>query len=326
MLELTPKNVRMLSMLGQRGSIFGVAMPEIASIRQDLRVLTADLALLSGLSKFQALHMDKYLNLGIAEQNMIGVAAGLAKEGNCVFVTTYATFLSLRAFEQIRLNLGYMKFNVKAVGSSAGVIMGMLGPTHYAFEDLALMRALPNMLVLSPADAGEALKMAHAVCEHNGPAYIRLTGGLNCPVVHKNEYNFQIGRAEVLREGSDVALISVGTMVAECLKTADILAASGLDSTVVNMSTIKPLDTVVLDNIFTAHKIVATVEEHSRIGGLGGAIAEYKCGLKNAPPLLILGLPDSFPMADDAEALLEKAGLTSQLLAKSIKSFYDKSV
>jgi transketolase len=324
MMEINPQNARMLSMLGQRGSIFGVALPEIAGERDDLMVLTADLALLSGLGKFQARYPDRLLNLGIAEQNMLGVASGLAKEGNCVFVTTYATFLTMRAYEQIRNNLGAMKFNVKLVGSSAGTAMGMSGSTHYALEDLAIMRVVPNLTVLSPADAGEALKMAHAVCELDGPVYIRLTGGPNCPVLHTREYDFQIGRAEVLREGGDLALIAAGTMAAECLKAAEKLRERGLEATVVNMHTIKPLDTGILDRVFAAHKAVVTVEEHSRLGGLGGAAAEYKSGLKSSPPMLIIGLPDAFPRADEQSFLLAQAGLTAPRLAADAEKFFNE--
>lgn len=324
MMEINPKNARMLSMLGQRGSIFGMALPEIAEQRDDLMVLTADLALLSGLGKFQSQHPNKLLNMGIAEQNMLGVAAGLAKEGDCVFVTTYATFLTMRAYEQIRNNLGYMNFNVKIVGASAGTVMGMSGNTHYAVEDLAIMRVVPNLTILSPADAGEALKMAHSACDLRGPVYIRLTGGLNCPVVHKEEYDFKIGRAEILREGGDLALIAIGTMVAEAMKAASLLQERGLDATVVNMATIKPLDTEALRRIFTAHKAVVTVEEHSRIGGLGGAVAEYKSGLKSSAPLLILGFDDMFHRADEQSVLLEQAGLTAPQLAENAELFFRK--
>lgn len=324
MMELNPKNARMLSMLGQRGSIFGVALPEIADERDDVLVLTADTVLFSSLSKFQARHPDKLLNLGIAEQNLLGVASGLAKEGNCVLVTTYATFLTMRAFEQMRDNLGYMRFNVKAVGASGGLAIGMFGNTHYAIEDIALMRVVPNITVLSPADAGEALKMAHAVCQIEGPVYLRLTGGLNCPVVYKEEYDFQIGRADILREGSDLALIAAGTMVAESLKAAELLAEQGLEATVVNMHTIKPLDMGTLDRVFSAHKAVMTVEEHSIIGGLGGAVAEYKAGLKNAPPLLITGIPDAFPQAGEQAHLLESLGLTAEPLAQTAADFFNR--
>jgi transketolase len=202
--------------------------------------------------------------------------------------------------------------------------MGMSGNTHYAMEDLAIMRVVPNLTVLSPADAGEALKMAYAVCELDGPVYLRLTGGLNCPVVYKEEYDFKIGRADVLREGGDLALIAIGAMVGECLKAAELLGKQGIEATVINMHTLKPLDTRTLDRVFAAHKAVVTVEEHSRIGGLGGAVAEYKSGLKSSPPMLIIGLPDAFPRADEQAFLLEQAGLTVPHLAENAKKFYNE--
>lgn len=324
MTELNAKNARMMSMLGQRGSIFGLALPEIAASNDKLRVLTADLGLLSGLGKFQSQYPDKLINMGIAEQNMLGVAAGLAKEGNCVFVTTYATFLSMRAFEQIRNNLGYMGFNVKAVGSSAGLAMGMSGNTHYTLEDLAIMRSIPNLTVLSPADAGQAYKMAHAVAAIDQPVYLRLTGGLNCPVVYKEEFDFAIGRAISLRQGQDVAIVATGTMVSESLKVASLLAEAGLQASVVDMHTLKPLDTAVLDAVFASHPAVVTVEEHSIIGGLGGAVAEYKAALPDAPPLLRLGLPDAFFKPAEQGYLLEQCGLVAPTMAVTIGEFLDK--
>lgn len=320
MMELNPKNARMLSMLGQRGAVFGVALPEIAESRSDLRLLSADLAV----QAFQSKHPDKFLSLGIAEQNMLGVAAGLAKEGNCVFAATYAPFLSMRAFEQIRANLGYMKFNIKAVGVNAGMAMGISGCTHFALEDLALMLTIPNLTVLSPADAGEALKMTRAASEMEGPIYLRLTGGQNCPVIHKEEYDFQIGRAEILRQGGQLAFIAAGTMVAECLKAAELLAGQGLEASVVNMSTIKPLDTVTLDRVFAGHQALVSVEEHRVIGGLGGALAEYKSSLKAAPPLRIIGLPDAFPPAGEQAHLLDSLGLTAPHLARAAADFFQE--
>ncbi|MEG2020151.1 MAG: transketolase C-terminal domain-containing protein [Oscillospiraceae bacterium] len=322
-LEVNARNARMLSMLGQRGSIFGVALPDIAQTNENIKVLTADLGLLSGLGKFIAAHPDKYLNVGIAEQNMLGIASGLAKEGNCVFVTTYATFVTMRSFEQIRNNLGYMKFNVKVIGSSGGLAMGMSGNEHYALEDISLMRSVPNMTVLSPADGVEALKMAYAIAEINGPVYLRLTGGLNCPMVYKEDYQFEIGKAVKLREGSDVAVIATGTMVNEALKAADLLEHEGISACVINMHTIKPLDGEMLNTLYEKFPFIVTVEEHSKIGGLGSAVAEHKTCVKNAPAHLILALPDMFGMVAEQGFLLDKYGLNSMGIAKSIKNFIE---
>lgn len=322
MTEITARSARMLSMLGQRGSIFGIALPEIAGENENVFVMTADLGILSGLTKFQKSFPDKYINMGIAEQNMLNVAAGLAKEGNCVFVTTYATFVTMRSFEQVRNNLGYMKYNVKIVGSSAGVAMGMSGNTHYAIEDISLMRSIPNVTVISPADAGEALKTAYAVAKIKTPVYIRLTGNLNCPVIYKEEYDFEIGKAITLRKGNDIAFIACGTMVNECLKAAELLANKGIEAEVINMHTIKPIDTATLSNIFKKVKVIVSVEEHSIIGGLGSAIAEYKAQLRNVPPQLFIGLPDAFGRADEQSYLLNQYGLTAEKIAERSIDFY----
>ncbi|MEA5136736.1 MAG: transketolase C-terminal domain-containing protein [Candidatus Fimivivens sp.] len=319
MLEITSISARTWARLGQRGAIFGIALPEIIKENKDIRVITADLALLSGLDRFKTSNPDKFINAGIAEQNMMGIAAGLAKEGNCVFATTYATFIAMRSFEQIRHNLGYMKYNVKVVGASSGIVMGMSGNTHYAIEDIAIMRAIPNMTVLSPADSVEAVKMAEAVSRLDGPAYIRLTGELNCPMVYKTDYDFEIGKGVVLQQGEDVAIIAAGTMVAESIAAAKLLNENGKSVTVINMHTIKPLDTQLLDEVFAKHKLIVTVEEHSIIGGLGSAVAEYKSGIADAPVQMMIGMPDMFGKAGEYKYLLEQYGLTAKAIAERIE-------
>ena len=321
-LAITPKNARMFSMLGLRGSAFGVALPEIVAQRPETLVLIADLGLSSGLGTLQNQQPDNLLNLGIAEQNMVAVAAGLALGGLSVWATTYAPFLTMRAYEQIRDNLGYMGLNVKLAGAAAGLAMGVSGNTHYSLEDLALMRVIPNMTVLSPADGAEAYKMAFAASELDGPVYLRLTGVTGSPVIYKEEFELRIGRGHVLRQGSQIALVGTGLMVSECLKAADLLAERGLSATVVNFSTIKPLDTDLLDELFKSHQVVVTVEEHRRLGGMGSAVAEYAGGLKGACPQLIIGLPDQFPAPDEYGAALDQAGLRSEPLALKIEEFF----
>lgn len=284
--------------------------------------MTADLGILSGLSKFQLAYPQRYINMGIAEQNMIGVASGLAKEGNCVYVTTYATFISMRSFEQVRNNLGYLQYNVKVIGSSGGVAMGMSGNTHYAIEDLSLMRSIPNLIVLSPADAGEALKMTYAISKINKPVYVRLTGNLNCPIIYREEYEFKIGKAITVKQGSDIAFVACGTMVSECVKAANLLETQGINAEVINMHTIKPLDKNCLSNLFSRMKAIVTVEEHSIIGGLGSAVAEYKAGIKETPPQLLIGLPDGFGKAGEQNFLLDIYGLTAEKITKKTADFY----
>jgi len=318
MLEITSSNARQWSRLGSRG-VLGQAILALAETKQNLMVLSADLGNSSGLDRFKNAYPDKFLNVGIAEQNMIGVAAGLAKEGFVVFATSFAPFISMRCCEQIRMSLGYMTLNVKAVAIGSGLAMAYLGNSHYGIEDASIMRSIPNLTVVSPADCAEIIKTVFAAAEYEGPMYIRLTGAGNNPIVYKEDYNFKIGKAITLREGSDITIIANGTMVYESLEAAKLLELQGLSATVVNMHTIKPLDTSVIDKAVASSKLLVTVEEHSVVGGLGGAIAEYKTALRNAPPQLIIGLPDKFGKAGDYKYLLEKYGLTGEHIAQKIR-------
>lgn len=319
MLEITSSNARQWSRLGSRG-VFGQAILALAESKQNLMVLSADLGNSSGLDRFKNAYAEKFLNVGIAEQNMIGVAAGLAKEGFVVFVTSFAPFLSMRSSEQIRMNLGYMNMNVKAVALGSGVAMAYLGNSHYGIEDAAIMRSIPNLTVVSPADCAEIVKTVFAAAEFEGPMYIRLTGAANNPAVYKEDYQFEIGKAITLRKGADITIIANGTMVYESLEAAKLLDAGGISTAVVNMHTIKPLDIAVIDEAVASSKLIVTVEEHSVIGGLGGAIAEYKATIRNAPPQLIIGLPDMFGKAGDYRYLLEKYGLVAEKIAQRIRA------
>ena len=321
MLEITSSNARQWSRLGSRG-VLGQAILSLAETKQNLMILSADLGNASGLGRFKNAYPDKFLNIGIAEQNMIGVAAGLAKEGFVVFATSFAPFISMRCSEQIRMNLGYMNLNVKVVAIGSGVAMAFLGNSHYGIEDASIMRSIPNLTVVSPADCAEIVKTVFAAAEYEGPMYIRLTGEGNNPIVHKEDYNFEIGKAITLREGSDITIIANGTMVYESLEAAKLLELQGLSATVVNMHTIKPLDTSVIDKAVASSKVIVTVEEHSVIGGLGGAIAEYKTALRNAPPQLIIGLPDYFGKVGEYRYLLDKYGLTAKRIAQKISESY----
>jgi transketolase len=321
MLEITPRNAKQWSKFGSR-AVFGQAIFSLAETKQNLMVLSADLGSSSGLSRFKKAYPENYLNVGISEQNMIGVAAGLAKEGFVVFATSFAPFISMRASEQIRMNLGYMNLNVKAVAIGSGLAMSFLGNSHYGIEDASIMRSIPNLTVVSPADCGEIVKTVFAAAAFDGPLYIRLTGEINNPVVYEKDYDFEIGKAITLREGSEITIIANGTMVYESLEAAKLLEEKGLSVTVVNMHTIKPLDTSVIDIAVASSKLIVSVEEHSVIGGLGSAIAEFKTTLKNAPPQLILGLPDKFGKVAGHRFLLEKYGLTANHISDQILNVY----
>ena len=319
-MKVRKANIRSWSMLGQRGTFFGIAMPEIAKEKENVKLLTADLSLLSGMDRYIKSSPEKFLNVGIAEQNMIGIAAGLAMEGDCVFATTYASFIAVRSLEHVRQHLSHLQCNVKIVGSAAGVVAAKSGVSHWATEDIAFTRALPNLEVLSAADSMEALKMAFYAAETDKPTYIRLSGGVNCPVVYQEDYNFQAGKAIFLKEGKRVALLATGLMVAEAQKAAKQLEEQGIACTVVNIHTIKPLDTEALDQIFANHELVVTVEEHNIIGGLGSAVAEYKATLANTPRQIFLGFPDSFAEAGSQRYIWEQKGLTGEQIASRVMS------
>lgn len=318
-MNVSKANIRTWSRLGQRGSFFGIAMPEIAKDKENLKVLTADLSLLSGMDRFIANYPDKFLQVGIAEQNMIGIAAGLAMEGRCVFATTYASFIAVRSLEHIRQHLSHLQCNVKVVGSAAGVVAARSGVSHWATEDLAFMRVLPNMTVLSAADSLEAIKMAQYAANEEGPVYIRLSGGLDCPVIYQEDYEFQAGKMVTLKEGEDVAILSTGLMVSESLKAAEILEKRGITSTVINVHTIKPLDREKLDEVFESYKLIVTVEEHNILGGMGSAIAEYKATKANTPRQVFIGFPDSFAKAGVQRYIWEQKGLTDMQIAERIE-------
>lgn len=326
-MKITPANIRAWSRLGQRGTAFGIVMPEIAAEKDNVKLLTADLSLLSGMDRYIAAYPDKFLNVGIAEQNMIGIASGLAMEGECVFATTYASFIAVRSLEHVRQHLSHMQCNVKLIGSAAGVVAAKSGISHWATEDVAFMRVLPNMQVFSPADALETVKIMEYAAQQAGPMYIRLSGGLNCPIVYQEDYNFEPGKIVSLLEGTDVAIIATGLMVNEALKAAVILQDNNISASVYNVHTIKPLDLDGLLDIFRKHELIVTVEEHNIRGGMGSAIAEFKSEFANMPRQIFIGFPDSFAKAGAQRYIWEQKGLTDKLIADRIKEeltrFYD---
>ena len=323
MQKINKKNCRIWSRLGQRGTVCGVALPEIMEEKSNCYVLTADLAQLSGLERVKQKFSERFVNVGIAEQNMVGIGAGLAFEGNVVFMTTYATFLSMRCYEQIRHNLGYQNANVKLIGSSAGMAMGMSGNTHYSMEDMAIMRAIPNMRVISPADAAAAYYAVHYAAQHDGPFYIRLSGNLNEPVIYQEEAGFQFNKASIVREGRRIVLIAVGSMVSEAIKASELLEACGLFPTVIDMHTIKPLDTNILDK-YILEDYIFTIEEHSIIGGLGSAVAEYLSEKKERPIQVRIGINDKFVHPGEYAYIKRENRLDAAGISQYIQTYIQK--
>lgn len=318
MIDFSPSNIRMWSRLGSCGA-FGLAALELPAIDDKVVILTSDLTFYSGLERFKTAFPDRLYNLGIAEQNMVGVAAGFAKEGFNPFATTYATFASLRSADQVKVNMGYMKLGIKLVGLTAGLSVGILGATHTSFEDIAVMRAIPNIVVLSPADCTETIKATLAAAKMKEPVYLRLTGTMNNPPVYKEDYAFEVGKAITVRDGSDVAVIATGTMVYNSIKAAEILEQQGISCKVINMHTIKPLDMDAVNDACEA-KLIVTVEEHSVIGGLGAAVAEALAGRTHRPPQLMIGMSDCYCHAADYNYLIEQYGLTGKQIAEKIQS------
>jgi len=317
MFEINKISARSCSMLGQRGAIFGIAAPQLAEEDDRFVLLTADLATLSGMTRFKENYPGQFVNVGIAEQNMIGISAGLAAEGFHPCASTYATFVTMRSCEQIRHFMGYMNLNITVVGSGAGLSQGFAGNTHYTIEDIAVMRSIPGITVISPADAASAVKLFEMAVKCGKPVYIRLTGNMNCPVVYKEDAGFQFAKANSLREGGDVTIFACGTMVSAALKASDILSEKGIAAGVYDMFSIKPIDRQAILSAGNS-KLAVSVEEHNKIGGLGAAVSEILSENDGMPRLLRLGIHDSFDLAGDYSALLENNRLTPELIAEDI--------
>lgn len=318
----TPTNIRMWSRLGSCGA-YGFAMSHLAEQKEDLIAVTADLCFYSGLDRFSKNYPEHFYNVGIAEQNMLGIAAGMASEGFNVFASTYATFAAARILDQVRVNMGYMKLPIKLVGLTAGLSVGILGTTHIGNEDIAAIRSIPNITVLSPADTTETVKAVLAAAETNQPMYIRLGGIMGSPLVYKDDYDFTLGKGIELKKGNDVSVIATGTMVAEALKASRLLEEQGISSSVIDIHTIKPIDGELIRACLDS-KLIVTVEEHSVIGGLGSAVAEEISLCRQKPPQLFIGLSDRYPHADTYDALIGEYGLTAESIAKKIQEQLEK--
>ena len=295
---------------------YGKALVDLGNQNDKVVVLDADLAGATMTKYFKAAHPDRFYDCGIAEANMMNIGAGLSTMGLIPFCSTFAMFGAGRAYEQIRNSIAYPKFNVKICCSHAGVSVGEDGGSHQAIEDIGLMRMIPGMTVIVPADANEARKATFALAEFQGPVYMRLAR-LATPVFEE-DYPFEIGKANVLREGKDAAVFACGLMVNETLEAAKLLAAEGIEITVINMHTIKPLDTECVVKYAEKCGNVITVEEHSVIGGLGDAVADALMG-KVCCKFKKIGINDQFGQSGKAADVLREYGLTADQIAASIK-------
>lgn len=293
----------------------------IAAYKDDPRVvvLDADLGKATKAAAFKKVCPERFIDAGIAEQDMVGMAAGLAAAGMIPVASTFSVFLTGRAFDQVRNTVAYAKLNVKLVGTHAGVTVGYDGGTHQAVEDIALMRSLPNMVVLNPADAREAELAVKAAIEHVGPVYLRISR-VASPDIHGGGYRFEIGKGQILKEGGDVALIATGIMTAKALEAAKLLEADGVRATVVNMPSIKPIDRDLVVEVAKKTGKVVTCEEHSVIGGLGSAVSEVLAETHPAP-MRFVGIRDRFGCSGSPDELLKEYRLTPEDIAAAAKSF-----
>ena len=294
--------------LAQR-NYYGKALADLAKENPNVVVMDADLAGSTKTSEFQKVCPDRFVEVGIAEQNMIGIASGLAASGKIVFASTFGVFATGRCWEQIRLGVAYPKLNVKIVATHCGISVGEDGASHQALEDMAIMRTLPNMVVVAPADAYEAYAATKAIADYDGPVYMRM-GRADFPTILAEDVEFNIGKATVLQEGSDVTIIGCGQMVSSCLEAAEKLKAEGINAEVINMSTIKPLDEEAVIASVKKTGCCVTAEEHSIIGGLGSAVAEA-LSQSICAPLERVGTKDTFGESGNPNDLMAKYGLTA---------------
>lgn len=295
---------------------YGKALVKLGAQNPQVVVLDADLSKSTKTADFKKQYPERFFNMGIAEQNLLGTAAGLAAAGKIPFASTFAVFATGRAFEQIRNSIAYTKLNVKIAATHAGLTVGEDGASHQAIADIAVMRALPNMTIIVPADGVEAEKAVFAAAEKEGPVYIRM-GRSGVPVLFSEEYVFKIGKAAVMKAGSDVTVIACGIMVADALSAAKELEREGISVRVVNMATIKPIDKEAIISAALETGAIVTAEEHNIIGGLGSAVAEVLA--EHAPvPLERVGVRDTFGESGKPQELLEKYGLTPKDIKTAI--------
>ena len=296
---------------------YGKALAELGDIDEKVVVLDADLAAATKTGMFKKAHPERFIDCGIAEGNMMGVAAGLAASGFTVFASSFAMFAAGRAFEQVRNSIGYTHLNVKIGATHAGISVGEDGASHQCCEDIGLMRTIPGMVILNPADDVEARLCVLAAAKHQGPVYMRF-GRLAVPRIFDESYKFEIGKGSILKEGTDVTVIATGLMVNEALMAAEKLAGEGVSVRVVNMATIKPIDRDIIIDSAKKTGVIVTAEEHNIIGGLGSAVAEVVCE-EYPVPVVRVGVEDTFGKSGPAVQLLHEFGLDAENIAAKCK-------
>ncbi len=296
---------------------YGEALAEYGS-KENVVVLDADLACCTMSANFRDKYPDRFFNIGIAEGNMMSIAAGIATTGKNVFASSFAMFAAGRAWEQVRNSIGYPHLNVKVVGTHSGISVGEDGATHQALEDIAIMRAIPGMLVVSPSDAIETKAAVKALMDYEGPAYLRV-GRIPADIINDTpDYKFELFKGYQMREGNDIAILATGLMVQESLKASDLLKEQGIHARVIDIHTIKPLDEEIILKAAKETGCIVTVEEHNIMGGLGGAVAEL-LSEKYPTPLVRIGMKDEFGKSGKPEELFKKFGLNADNIVTQVK-------
>ncbi len=312
-------NIKLWSSLGMRAT-FGLIAMELVKNHPELIITTSDVSTSAGLDRYKKKYPDKYIDVGIAEQNLIGVSAGLSSEGFKVISTTFAPFQTLRCCEQIKVNLGYMKHKICMVGLASGLVLGNLGFTHCCIEDIGALRSIPNISIISPSDPYELFKVLNEAIDYKNSVYIRLTAGPNSKIINNKDYKFQIGKAVEILPGEDIAIIGSGNILGNCLDAASILREKKIQCSVVNMHTIKPIDNEKIKDIAKNNKLILTVEEHNVLGGLGTSVAEVLSNEKNNCKLVRVGINDFYSSGGSYEYLKNIYGLSAEKIVETVLS------
>lgn len=321
-LKFDEPTIRAWSKLGPRAT-YGVAMLDLVATNPRVIVLSADLGNSSGLDRLRKQFPDSYIDAGIAEQNMVGVAAGLAKEGFTAFVSSFAPFVSMRACEQLRMNLGYMELDVKAVAIGSGLSMNFLGNSHFGLEDVSIVRSIPNIQIVSPSDCQEVVRAVQAISKSKVPTYLRLTGIPSMPIVNDVNYTFTLGKFIEYSQGSDVTIIATGSMVSVAIQVAELLRKKGVDVGVVNCHTIRPIDEDYLIRVCSRTQYLITIEEHFVNGGLGTAILESLNEKKISKPTLRIGIPNRFSKTGSYQYMMDLLELGQTMILEKILIFIE---
>ncbi len=310
------KFIRYLSLIGARG-VLGQALLDMADDGKEFFAISADLAKASGFDRLTEKYPNICINTGIAEQAMLGVAAGLSYLGTPVYATSWAVFSAMRVTDHMRNYMGGMKRNIKLVGLDSGLVKTEFGISHANPQDIAIFRSQPNVKIIAPSDGQMLYKMLQLIQKDDSPVYIRMTGGERLPIVYRDDKNIEIGKAIVIKEGFEVAFLSTGIIISEVLKASDMLEKRGVSCTVIDFNTIKPLDTCCLDKVKN-HKLIVTVEEHSIYGGFGGAVAEYYSQNVDCPRIMIKGVKDDMLGVSTYEEALKDSRLDAYSIYEDV--------